>query len=98
MMRLVAAATCLLIAMMAWADPPEPTSPAKPDPIKAYEAHTRQGFKVMLSRRLPAAAPMLRCLDERLAELVRVVPAAHLSLLRDVHHRPAVSVVRLAAA
>jgi hypothetical protein len=83
MMRSAATAISLLVATTVFADPPTPTSP-KPDPIKGYEAHTRQGFKVMLSRRLPAGAPMLGCLDKRLAELVRVVPAAHLSLLRDI--------------
>src|SRR3954471_1455220 len=80
----LATAVILLAAAATLADPPAPARPSKPDPISEYEAHTRQGFKVMVSKRLAVGAPMLRCLDERLAELIRVVPPAHLSLLRGV--------------
>jgi hypothetical protein len=85
MSRLAAAAITVAVAGFVLADPQDPVPPPKPDPIAAYEAHKRQGFKVIISRRLPLAAPMLRCLDDRLAELVRVVPPAQLSLLRDVN-------------
>ncbi|HEY1379562.1 MAG TPA: hypothetical protein VGF55_22350 [Gemmataceae bacterium] len=81
--RRLAAALILLAAAVAFADPP-PEKPPKPDPISNYEARQLQGFGVMLSKSVADHGPALKCLDERLAELTRVVPPAHLSLLRDV--------------
>ncbi len=73
-----AAALILFAAAVAAADPPQP------DPISAYEAHTRQGCTVMVSKRLADGAARLRCLDDRLAEVSRVLPAAHRDILRGV--------------
>ncbi len=78
----LATALALLAAAVAAAGPP--ATPPKPDLVSEYEAHTQQGFKVMLSKRLAGGAPMLRCLDDQLAEIARAVPPSHQSLLRGV--------------
>ena len=82
--RRLAGVVILFVTVTASAEPPAPPSAPKSDPITSYEVHKLQGFKVMLNDRLVGGGQMLRCLDQRLAEIVRVVPAAHLSLLREV--------------
>jgi hypothetical protein len=77
-------AVCVLVVALAAAAADPPAKLPASDPITNYEAHRRQGFNVMLSRRLPAGGPMILCLDERLAEIARAVPPAQLSLLRGV--------------
>jgi hypothetical protein len=78
----LAAVGILILGVATAAEPParQPT----PDPVANYDAHRRHSFKVMLNKRLSDGGPALQCLDGRLAEIVRVVPPAHLSLLRDV--------------
>ncbi len=61
-----------------------PAPPGKPDLAADYEAHELHGFRVMLSKKLPGGSSILRNIDSRLGDIVRVVPAVHLSFFRDV--------------
>jgi hypothetical protein len=64
------------------ADPP-PTVPAQS--LKAaFDADTRHGFRLMVSKRLASPGPVVRHLNDRLADVVRAVPPAYLDILRDV--------------
>src|SRR5205814_2306169 len=74
----------LAIALPVIASIATAADPPKPDPLSNYEAHERQGFKVMLNKRLTEGGPALKCLDEQLAETVRVIPGSYTSLLHDV--------------
>jgi hypothetical protein len=62
-----------------------PSAPANRDKVSLrYDAYQKRGFRILFNKQLVDGGQSLHCLDDRLEEIERLMPAVHLSILREV--------------
>src|SRR4051794_28257978 len=73
-----------LTTLSTFAQEPAKTESPKPDPLSWYDTFERQGFKIMVSRRVIQVGQVLKCLDQRLKDIAEFEPAGFAKSLREV--------------
>jgi dipeptidyl-peptidase-4 len=73
----------VLTTLTTFADEPKKAEAPSYDPLSSYDQFERQGFKIMVSRRVVKVGEVLKSLDQRLKEITEFAPSGFEKSLRE---------------